>query len=156
MSIIYDALKKVEKAHLHSPPLLPSKPPKVKLKNYLGYILLVCVGIFITRIIFALFIPKTTLTKPLPAENITALPQQILAPASPAPLEKSVPEPLVKKTAPALTLNGVFFSENQGYALINNRIVKEGEIIAGAQVKEIGLDGVELEIQGESVKLPSS
>lgn len=51
-------------------------------------------------------------------------------------------------------LNGVFFSENEGYALINNRIVKEGDALEGVTVKRIKLDEVELEAEdGSTIKL---
>ena len=50
-------------------------------------------------------------------------------------------------------LNGTFFSENQGYALINNKIVKDGDTVDGAVVKRVGLDEVELEQDGKTVKL---
>lgn len=51
-------------------------------------------------------------------------------------------------------LNGLFFSAEDAYALINNQIVKEGESVDGATVKRIDEDGVELEFNGAKVELP--
>lgn len=50
-------------------------------------------------------------------------------------------------------LNGIFLSDDLTYALINNRIVKEGEQISGAAVKKINVDSVELDISGETLTL---
>jgi predicted transcriptional regulator len=42
-------------------------------------------------------------------------------------------------------LNGVFFSKDQGYALINNKVVKQGDSVEGVKIKKVNLDDVELE-----------
>jgi len=42
-------------------------------------------------------------------------------------------------------LNGVFFSKNEGYALINNKVVKQGDSVEGIKVRKVNLDDVELE-----------
>ena len=87
-----------------------------------------------------------------PAENI--VPAQNLANSvnnlAAAPPESSQSE---KQIQPLLVLNGIFFSENQGYALINNRIVKEGDTVDGAIVDRISLDGVDLNSGGLVIKL---
>jgi type II secretory pathway component PulC len=54
--------------------------------------------------------------------------------------------PQAKKLArPALVLNGIMFSPGRSYALINNRIVKEGDTIEGVTVKQISADSVEMQ-----------
>ena len=80
-----------------------------------------------------------------------------------APSSIALPVPPQNKTAvdntpevspvDSLVLNGVFFSKDTGYALLNNHVVKEGDFIEGAKVKRITLDGVVLEYSGREVKL---
>nr|MBC8436521.1 hypothetical protein [Candidatus Omnitrophota bacterium] len=55
----------------------------------------------------------------------------------------------------SLVLNGIFFSQDEGYyALVNNKIVKVGDDIDGAKVRHIDFDNVELESEaGLLVKL---
>jgi len=55
-----------------------------------------------------------------------------------------------------LDLNGVFYSGNEAYALMNNQIIKVGDIIEGAVVKRISLEGVELEKEGQFVQISTS
>jgi len=71
-----------------------------------------------------------------------------------------VPSPPVAVQATAvssaLVLNGIFFSEGQGYALINNQIVKESDVIDGAKVLKITSDAVELDSSGTKITLTSN
>jgi len=162
MSIIYDALKKVEKINpAGKPNELPRAP---NYKNYLVYILIAGLGIVIANLFFGFF------SKPLPpkvnlapngrlADTLTAPPAA--APQvnpSQTPTENQVsPVTQSKKEPPHIVLNGVFFSENEGYALINNQIVKQGDSIEGAAVTRIGLNEVELTSpEGSLIKLSTS
>jgi hypothetical protein len=61
-----------------------------------------------------------------------------------------------KKPAAQFVLNGVFFSQNEGCALINNHIVKKGDTVEGAVVKQIRLDEVELESDGAVITLKAA
>jgi hypothetical protein len=54
---------------------------------------------------------------------------------------------------PELVLNGIFASEAGSYALINNRIVREGETISGAKVVRIYANKVELNAFGKEIIL---
>jgi hypothetical protein len=172
MSIIYDALKKVESrlssdSNIAKPKI--EKESRRNTKKYLLFIVIVSLGFVIASISFNLLMPshkglskKDIKNSPLqtepiqgimaPAENI--VPAQNLANSvnnlAAAPPESSQSE---KQIQPLLVLNGVFFSENQGYALINNRIVKEGDTVDGAIVERISLDGVDLNSGGLVIKL---
>jgi hypothetical protein len=97
--------------------------------------------------------PTQIAANPLPAPAPTAITQA----APPAPIANVIPPALEQKnqSLPELTLNGLFFSNNQGYVLINNQILKEGDEINGVIVKRITLDGVELDAQGSIIKLPN-
>ena len=143
MSIIYDALKKVETSLTGDSKTKIAKGVKSKPKIYLLCALMICLGLFIANIFYGWLSPKK---------------EPYLAPTLPtAALETSISvEPEMetqKETLPAFTLNGVFFSGGEGYALINNRIVKKGDKIERAGVVQISLDEVDLEFGGSIIKL---
>lgn len=173
MSIIHDALKKVEKS-FQTTATLTTEQRKIKQPNfkiYLGFGLIVALGFFVANLIFS-FLAKIPPDKSLAKLDLSSKNQ---LPASPKPdlsakietsketaalPESAPPQTLDQKTgeikkepSPPLVLNGLFFSENEGYALINNRILKEGDEIEGAIVKRITLDAVELEAGGSVIKL---
>lgn len=143
MSIIYDALKKVEKSNLvELPPGKTDKGDKHNYKAYLLYAAVIIFGILIANLSFRF------LTKP-------KLSQAKAAPLPPAvaPIQVQGFKPAQKEHAAPLVLNGIFFSENEGYALVNNQIVKQGDSVAGATVVRITSNEVELMQEGSSVKL---
>ncbi len=180
MSIIYDALKKAQKTidlspKIESPKEVPASPKdkrpqtKPKIKTYLLYVFTACLGLFIANIFFGFLthlkvsatgqqpkLPRVVREPHLnlsggvlqqgPASNLESLQS-----TEPPP---SFQVPAVKKGLPAsLVLNGIFFSEDEGYALINNQIAKVGDVIDGATVKRINSDEVELESAGSTIKL---
>lgn len=158
MSIIYDALKKIEKSKSVTPENAPKKDAssRPKPKMYLLYILVVCLGWGIANLFFSFFTRPPQVGKPKKIAALPALPQ----PVTTAPPEVKVKEeiklplPEVRRQSEfSLVLNGVFFSQDEGYALINNRIVKAGDIIDGAFIKHIGLEEVEVEFEGSIIKL---
>jgi len=173
MSIIYDALKKVETKIADSgikPEALnlPKKSPS-KLKIYLFYLLILGAGFLIAGTIFILSNPQkkplamlSEIAKPAHLKNITTALSGKLKLATPAKEPPSAPvlpalsEEPAKGATPILVLNGVFFSENEGYALINNQIVREGDLINGATVERINLQGVELKSEGSVINLPTT
>ncbi|MGA2774772.1 MAG: hypothetical protein ABSE81_01765 [Candidatus Omnitrophota bacterium] len=161
MSIIYDALKKVEQS---GTPLLKNKSdkeitvPKNKVKRYLIYILFMALGLFFANILLSYLGPALTKVKAVneTKSNLTQnkLPiqppvQQTLPP--PAIIEKPAPPP-----KPTLALNGIFFSGEESYALINNQIVKVGDKISGAVIKKISSDEVLLNFEGSEIKLTTA
>lgn len=150
MSIIYDALKKVEISKRRDE-LGPEsdKRPKRKTKSYLLFILAVCVGLFAASILYEWLTPKISLKS---AENKQVMP--VVDTGAPAPVETKAITP--EAALPALALNGVFFSEDEGYALINNRIVKKGDRIEGATVMKISMEEVDLDFGGSVIKLLNS
>ena len=170
MSIIYDALKKVEQS-ANAKEITPEvkKPAKLKTKIFLLYILVACVGFLISNVIFAyLTQPKKSQEKSAKALPVSAakeepkiaqIPEEL--PPSETPLTASSVSLLTQsKTAAttsdpqgSLVLNGVFFSEGEVCALINNKIVRVNDVIEGAVVKRINLDEVDLEAGGSTIKL---
>ena len=151
MSIIYDALKKVDKTLKKPDQFCAETKTQVKSKApYLIYVLTAVIAIFIANAVFGL------VNKPKP----DIINQQKSAIA----LVSSKPEPVAVSESSLIAepkniiqedvaLNGVFFEQGNGYALINNKIVKVGDVIAGATVKSIDLDGVELVGAAGSFKL---
>lgn len=165
MSIIYDALKKIEKSNVKSLKAGTDKNPKPKNKTYLLYALVVFIGFFLAYVFFGL-LPKPPrlntnieVKKQAQINNLQALSLKQGIPEAPPPptTASAVTPPLSVETAREFgtnfVLNGVFFSEEGGYALVNNQIVKEGDKIDGATVKRITLDSVELEFQGRPLTL---
>lgn len=159
MSIIYDALKKVEQSNIkvNKPQDAAGKSQtKHKIKTYLLYVLVVCAGLFAVNIFFTFLarpkiISKMDIKPPAAAavakqENKQEEPSAAVQPAPAA-------SPVMVTSRGMLVLNGIFFSQEEGYALINNHIVKAGDTVDGALVKWIGVDEVELEVDGSSVKL---
>lgn len=159
MSIIYDALKKVEESsakEVKARDFGNAHPnPRHKFKTYLLYLLAVCAGFFAVNIFFGFLThsekfsgvdksgpPKVPLTQP------QALPPRQQAASEGIPVKMS--------SKGLLILNGVFFSGDEGYALVNNHIVKEGDAVDGAVVKRITVDGVEAEVDGLILKLTTA
>ena len=67
------------------------------------------------------------------------------------------PAPVVKETRPreipTFILNGIFSSKGEKLALINNLIVKEGDLLLGARVLHIYSNKVELDTDGQKITL---
>ena len=174
MSIIYDALKKVEQSNIGvtNPREAVAKAQiKHKLKTYLLYVLVVCAGFFSANIFFTFLshpkiVSKVNIKLPAAAALVREKPKQKQPkatihtqqkPVQPsAELVASAGSPLKAASRAMLVLNGIFFSQDEGYALINNHIVKEGDTVDGALVKRIGVDEVELEVNGSSLKLKTA
>ncbi len=158
MSIIYDALKKVETSQTDDSKTKIDKGFKSKLKIYLLYASMICLGLFIANIFYGRLLPKPSLNttdivtggQP-PADKKQTVSSSQLS-TEPAALQTSVS----KESPPSFTLNGVFFSGAEGYALINNRIVKKGDKIDGATVVQVLLDEVDLDFGGSIIKLSNS
>ena len=167
MSIIYDALKKVEASHANDSKTKIDKGFKSKPKIYLVFALTVCLGLFVANILYEWLIPKLSLkTSNTVTEGQLLIDKKQTVSRYSEPLTEtatlqtsaSVETKMEtqKETLPAFTLNGVFFSGGEGYALINNRIVKKGDKIGRASVVQIFLDEVELELDGSIIKLSNS
>jgi hypothetical protein len=84
----------------------------------------------------------------VPKKQSSAIPSSAAPAAAAAAASTAVPT-----AAAEFILNGVFFSEGNGYALINNQIVRKDDTIGNAKVIAVVADGVELEIRGKQVKI---
>lgn len=171
MSIIFDALKRVQKKSGTPQTALPSSSPGTKPgfqfrpKMILLYLLVAAFGFFIGKILYDFVLPKSKkplLSKAAPlsmpkAENISqaqATGQQAAGPREKTPSAPAEePRPFKKDAKSSLVVNGIFFSKEEGYCLINNRIAKVGDTVEGATIKRINPDSVEAEIGGHTIKL---
>jgi type II secretory pathway component PulC len=54
---------------------------------------------------------------------------------------------------PTLTVQGLIWGSNMPQAIINNKVVKIGDIIEGARIVEIDKEGVEVSYKGRSFTL---
>jgi len=133
MSIIYDALKKVEnKLESSGEKSLAADVKRVaRKKPYYFYLVLVVAGITLASVVYNA-ISKHYLAKVV---TIRATDQ------GPARLGKE------------LALNGIFFSGDASYALINNQIVREGDAVMGVKIRRITSEVVELDKNGVIYRL---
>jgi hypothetical protein len=153
MSIINEALKKTEE-HIQekAQKRVDSLNKKPVFKNILLYILIILCGFFLSNIILNLLGRKV---KP------AGIPEKIVLPSKqievvPLPTPSTLPDTEAEKPQPdkpVFVLNGIFFSDNDGYALINNEIVRENDTIDKARVSKITVDSVELNQEGKITTL---
>lgn len=156
MSIIYEALKKVEKNQAAEPAVVQKKQSSKTAKTspavrpYLLYVFLACVLVFALNLTLQNKNPKQAsihpVKQPVSASTSAEKAQQPLKAVEPLPAPK-------KGISELLILNGVFFSGKEGYAIINNQIVKKGDVVEGALIKKIELGLVEVEYEGKIVVL---
>lgn len=65
------------------------------------------------------------------------------------------PAPAAAQSQDSFTLNGIFLSEgdNKSSAIVNDKVVMEGDTVSGAMVTKISIDGIELEKDGRTIKI---
>lgn len=145
MSIINEALKKtgefIQENEAKNKPAAKTFPsPKLSII----YILILLAGVLLSKFIFGL------LSRPLQTPKIEAAESSVkpvLSTAAVTPSEnKNIAEP-------SFILNGIFFSDNDGYALVNNQIVRENDSVDGATVIRITPQAVELDYNGKFTSL---
>jgi len=157
MSIINEALKKTEE-HLQKKAakekLLPPKP--FAPKPFLLYILILLIGLLLGNLIFTLLRHKlqgNSLVSTVQNQEIQTMP----TPNPPLfPVLLSPPAEEKKPIETNFVLNGIFFSDNGGYALINNQIVRENDFVDGAKVGLITANRVQLDNAGQTITLTTS
>lgn len=165
MSIIYEALKKVEKK-LHQP--IQKKPEaeltkKNSIYSRFSYFLM-AILIFSAVVLFFFSLKKgvfisVALNNDSPKKNrilssSASLEENIISEQKKIPESSSVlPSSHKPQPETEFKLTGVFFSGEGGFALINNQIVKEKDEVDGATVLSISQQSVELSYQGKIIKL---
>lgn len=161
MSIINEALKKTEQDLQQSGAKNNYAASAVKTtpKPFLIYTLILLLSIFLGKFIFGFLgskpqnknLSSTKQTLSLQGHSTAAVQQPITAEVLPAKQELPAEE---KKPAEVnFILNGIFVSDNDGYALVNNQIVRENDLVDGAKVVKITANTVELNNNGKLVSL---
>jgi len=158
MSIIQEALKKIEKPegsreekHEEKPPVISEINKPVPVKETLGpkYVYYVITAVLL--IILAGLVIKVSYSSPanvpLPAKKIEPiLPKIERREESAAPLHR-------KESLGGFVLNGIMYLVDGPRAIINNIIVGEGETVNGAKVEKIKKDSVLLKYNDSEVAL---
>jgi len=152
LSIIYDALKKVEKTNGKNSQEGNGNRSNNNPRPALIIIFLVLLIIFGFNLINNL--SKRPKAKPALPSVPMAEPVKELLPSVPEVKPETLKKP-AQAQEPVLNLNGIFFEKKKGYALINNQILSVKDTIEGATVKEIGLNKVVLEFEGREITLNS-
>jgi hypothetical protein len=172
MSIIHDALKKVQQTNNPGsvPPPAPlqepgQRPDPKNVSNKTNIILLITTICAIVVMIFAAlpqFTPKKTVPTPTPATQITqekqtaAAPAAITAPVSATP----APEMPAKKTndpkdpLSSMQIEGVMDMEGKKVVLINGNIYEEGQTIHGKIISKIAIDSLTVMEDGKERTFP--
>ena len=154
MSIIYDALKKVENSGGLANVSDDRKSVKIVKINYVFYILVLLSSIVVANIIFGLISKPSPKVRLAQSEEkpLTSLP----AARNDMPIAETYVPPITESPQKQkLVLSGVFFSQTDAYAIINDQVIKEGDTINGVAVKRIRQEGVELESAGVTFNLSS-
>ncbi|MCX5693552.1 MAG: hypothetical protein NT014_00210 [Candidatus Omnitrophica bacterium] len=152
MSIINDALKKTGEylqKNSTANTAFPAIPPKVKPLFF--YILILLVGLLLGNLIFN-FISHKINNQVTPKKNIPIATEAVKPPLPPIQPAQTQEEKKPAEKTPFI-LNGIFYSDNNGYALINNQIVRENDYVDGAKVSLITTDKVELDNAGQIITL---
>jgi hypothetical protein len=165
MSIIYDSLKKIEKDKTTPAAIAESSSGQTQprrshdfLKPPFLYAAFAVIGIVLASALYQfLFSARAGRHK---KGAIVKLNPPALSLNTPNPYQRS-PEAQAQtasfqETLASFTLNGIFFSQENGFALINNQIVKVGDSIEGAIVEEISEDKVMLRANGIEINLSTS
>lgn len=169
MSIIFDALKKVETKFQNRdimPAVLEKRPQRFSPKIVILYLVAVGIGLLGANFFYDFFMPvnRDVAQDPVRVKRIrfvkTSAPKESIQQSAlyppktiPSPIIKAEPPAVVNPIPPSLILNGICFSSNDAYALINNTIVKVGDTFGGMLVKKIDRKSVELTNKESTLKL---
>ena len=175
MSIIYEALKKVQGKTASAAPVLVQPAGKAAagvfkkstaVRTAVVLIVLLALGMFLTEILInRWFGLRAKREKILPAAAsyiplVTDLPPSI-SPSSALEAYPSLEEPITPaqqspaEPNPQLVLNGIVLSEEGNIALINDQILKAGDTVEGALVEEISGNQVVLSFKARKITLKS-
>ena len=181
MSIINEALKKAQREP--APAAAPAAPivHNLRLKTefredllgkkarinwgpaFVILVLLLIVGPILAPIFSTPFkVATPTNPSPAPRELVSVgsvVPQTPLhSPAmhSQFAIEEMPAAPVFQGMRPELTLSGIVFSEKESYCLINGKVLRLGETISGAEVRQITSNQVVLNSGGENITLTTN
>jgi len=148
----------IQKPQTPNEPETKNKKSKFNLKAYLFYALLAFLGIMAAKFAFGFLSGHATKNQGLAQlKKFIPIPTQAQTSGGTPPAKNNEPISAIKnkitQTITPFILNGVYFSGDKGYALINNQILEEGDSIGDAIVEKITLDFVELKVKDKPVRL---
>ncbi len=144
MSIISEALKKVENSSENRPQLLGSPEPGKKGVNRLVVFLLAALAIGIgLKTLTTRHTPRQQSSSSSTSLTTNVIPEMKQAALIPAPLED---EKLIQ-------LTGIALMEGKNFAIINGDVFQEGDKVAGAKLIKITKDEVTLDREGRQIQL---
>jgi type II secretory pathway component PulC len=146
MSIISDALKKVENSSENRPQLLGSPEPGKKGINRLVVFLLAALTIGIG--LFKTLTTRHTPTKQQSSSSSTSLTTSVIPEIQQAAL---VPAPLEDEKL--IQLTGIALMEGKNFAIINGNVFQEGDKVGGAKLVKITKDAVTIDREGRQIQL---
>lgn len=98
--------------------------------------------------------PVTMARAAAPPTTAAAAPPSVPPTAPPAPTtEPLAATPAPSPTAPTFTLQAISERDGRPVAIVNERLVREGDSIDGAQIVKIGIAQVEIEVAGRRIVL---
>lgn len=134
------------------------KPETVKkpaIAIYVLYAVFIVLGIGVAKVAFDIFSPR--FIKPAAKSASPYVPKAAAAAPAAAKAVQDSPLDLVKKkikqTAVPFELNGLYIADDETYALVNNKIVQEGDLVDGATVVAISEENVELKHNDKIIRL---
>jgi len=151
MSIIYDALKKIDNVVVKKPEKNLSKKKNISL-----YLLSICLGFVLAYFLLNLFTKFTLKNESLGILLEKKLMKKEKEFALPTYIENNneTVKVLSEQTSlPNLVINGIFFSQDASYCLINNQIMKEGDVIEEATLERITPEAVILKYKNSTLTL---
>ncbi len=159
MSIISEALKKVQEARKSEKKTafsLPEPQGPIPIQAYAGIVIAIIVIAVVAA--YALRRPSAPNLAAKAAPQVIPSHQEVVyTPAEQVKVEeKSPPSPPQVASAaapPELILNGIMCSEDRRYAIINNGITLEGDVVGGAKVEKIEPNKVFLKYSGGDIVL---
>lgn len=133
---------------------------KIKLFSYLPFIIAAVIGFTGTKAAFNYFLnpekiiekKQSAVNEPIKLNTPSVLPLTTPTSTLATNLHLTAAEE-TKKPAKLPVLNGIAYFGKESYALINNQIAREGDIIDGTAIIKIYRNEVELKIGDKVVKL---
>ncbi len=162
MSIIYEALKKLENKISQNQKEPSPRQHKISRKTTWGLIIFLSLIIIVSLYLVVSTTGKNLLPKPPKKEKpekIQAPPKEELPPEiktpkkPPPPQETPVAEKPLPEARPQVELEGILYDEVNPLVIIDKKYYRKGESFQGMKIVDIDKDWVEFEYKGETFKV---
>jgi hypothetical protein len=144
VSIIYDALQKTQTNRSKNPKMIVKKSPFILQWFNIG--MLITIIILFSIVIYAYYpnIKKLFTPSHHVSAAVKSVPRSPVIAATPNQVSstKALPTQFATGTSGKITVNGVFISEQDNFALINNKEFHVGDTVEGMKIIAIQFDKV--------------